>query len=48
MRPILHWVLAMKMGHVPKESYTERIKQTQAKNHDYNGLLSGKCETTQQ
>jgi len=30
------------------ESYTERIKHTQAKNHDSQGLLSDKYETNLQ
>jgi len=41
----LHSVLATKIGQALAESYTERIKHTQAKNHDSKGLLSDKYET---
>jgi len=34
MRPILHSVLATKMGQALAESYTECMKHTQAKGHD--------------
>ena len=42
-RPILHSLLAMKMGQAPTESYTERMKFTQATSHDSKGLPSDKC-----
>ena len=48
MRPILHSVVATKMGQVPAESYTERMKHTQAKSHDSKRLRSDKRENTQQ
>ena len=41
-RPILRSVLAMKMGQVPTESYTE-----QATSHGYKGLPSDKRENAQ-
>jgi len=44
----LHSVLATKIGQALAESYTERIKHTQAKNHDCKGLLSDKYETNLQ
>ena len=46
-RPILHSALATKMGQAPTESYTERMKRTQATSHDSKGLLSDKCENAQ-
>ena len=48
MRPILHSVLATKMGIAPAESYTKCMKHTQAKSHDSNRLQSDMCENTQQ
>ena len=45
--PILHSVLATKMGPAPTESYTECMKDTQARSHDSKGLLSDKCENAQ-
>jgi len=48
MRPILHSVLATKIGQAPAESYTERMKHTQAKSHDSERLQSDKRENTQQ
>ena len=47
MRPILHSVLAMKMGQVLTESYNECMKHTQAKSPDSKRLMSDKCENTQ-
>ena len=47
-RPILHSVLAIKMGQAPAESYTKRTKHTQAKRHDSERLKSDGCENTQQ
>ena len=46
-RPILHSALATKMGQAPTESYTERMKHTQATRHDSKGLPSDKRENTQ-
>ena len=46
-RPILHSALAMKMGQAPTESYTERMKHTQATRHDSKGLPSDKRENAQ-
>ena len=46
-RPILHSVLAMKMAQAPTESYTERMKRTQATSHDSKGLPSDKRENAQ-
>ena len=46
MRPILHSVLDTKMGQVTVESYTKRIKRTQAKSHDSERLQSDRCENT--
>ena len=43
-RPILHSVLATKIGQAPTESYTERMTHTQATRHDSNGLTSDKCK----
>jgi len=40
--------LATKMGQVPAESYTECMKNIQAKSHDSKRLLSDKHENTQQ
>jgi len=34
MRVTLHFVLAMKMGQTPAESYNEHTKPNQAKNYD--------------
>ena len=48
MRLILHSVLATKMGQALAESYTKLMKHTQAKSHDFKGLLSDKCENTRQ
>ena len=39
-RPILYSALATKMGQAPTESYTERMKHTQATRHDSKGLPS--------
>ena len=47
-RPILHSALATKMGQAPTESYTERMKHTQATRHDSKGLPSDKRENAQQ
>lgn len=44
MRPILHSVLAMKMGKSSVESYTEHMKHTQPKSHDSEMLQRDKCE----
>ena len=33
----MHSVLAIKMGQAPAESYTKRMKHTQAKSHDSEG-----------
>ena len=46
-RPILHSALATKMGQAPTESYTERMKHTQATRHDSKGLPSDKRENAQ-
>ena len=43
-RQILHSLLATKMGQVPAESYTKRMKHTQAKSHDSERLQSDKRE----
>ena len=40
-RPILPSALATKMGQVPTESYTERMKHTQATRHDSKGKTGG-------
>jgi len=48
MRPILHSVLATKMGQAPAESYTKRMKHTQAKSHYSERLQSDRRENTQQ
>jgi len=47
-RPILHSVLATKMGQAPAENYTKRMKHTQAKSHDSERLPSDGHENTQQ
>ena len=47
-RPILHSVLATKMGQAPAESYTKRMKHTQAKSHDPERLQSDGRENAQQ
>ena len=47
-RPILHSVLATKMGQAPAESYTKSMKHTQAKSHDSERLQSDRRENTQQ
>ena len=41
---ILHSALPAKMGQAPTESYTERMKRTQATSHDSKGLPSDKRE----
>ena len=46
-RPILHSALATKMAQAPTESYTERMKHTQATRHDSKGLPSDKRENAQ-
>ena len=46
-RPILQSALATKMGQATTESYTERMKHTQAKRHDSKGLPSDKRENAQ-
>ena len=48
MRPILHSVLAIKMGQAPAESYTKRMKRTQAKSHESERLQSDRRENTKQ
>ena len=40
-------VLPTKMGQAPTESYTERMKRTQATSHDSKGLPSDKRENAQ-
>jgi len=47
-RPILRSVLATKMGQAPAESYTKRMKYTQAKSHDSERLHNDRREYTQQ
>ena len=43
----MHSALATKMGQAPTESYTERMKHTQATSHDSKGLPSDKHENAQ-
>ena len=44
MRPILHSVLATKMGQAPAESYIKYMKHTQAKSHNSKRLQSNERE----
>ena len=41
---ILHFVLAMRMGQKPAESYTKCIECTQARSHDFKGPLIDKLK----
>ena len=45
-RPILHSVLATKIGQAPAESYTKHMKHTQATSHNSEMLQSDRCENT--